>query len=108
MEVTFAGRKGEPARAGSVAFDDALATADVVSLHCPLVPETRHLLGRREFGLMQRRPLLINRSEEHTSGLQSLMRISYAVFCLIKKNMTIHDPLHFCLPHNLHIHHNND
>src|SRR3546814_3671563 len=28
-----------------------------------------------------------NRSEEHTSELQSLMRISYAVFCLKKKQM---------------------
>src|SRR3546814_3203596 len=28
----------------------------------------------------------IERSEEHTSELQSLMRISYAVFCLKKKN----------------------
>src|SRR3546814_10017480 len=28
----------------------------------------------------------IRRSEEHTSELQSLMRISYAVFCLKKKN----------------------
>src|SRR3546814_7334892 len=28
----------------------------------------------------------IDRSEEHTSELQSLMRISYAVFCLKKKN----------------------
>src|SRR3546814_2390479 len=28
------------------------------------------------------------RSEEHTSELQSLMRISYAVFCLKKKNLT--------------------
>src|SRR3546814_5384179 len=28
----------------------------------------------------------MNRSEEHTSELQSLMRISYAVFCLKKKN----------------------
>src|SRR3546814_4420353 len=28
------------------------------------------------------------RSEEHTSELQSLMRISYAVFCLNKKNIT--------------------
>src|SRR3546814_4450670 len=28
---------------------------------------------------------LIERSEEHTSELQSLMRISYAVFCLTKK-----------------------
>src|SRR3546814_6628004 len=36
---------------------------------------------------------LLNRSEEHTSELQSLMRISYAVFCLKKKNTitTIHN-----------------
>src|SRR3546814_5297563 len=32
----------------------------------------------------------IKRSEEHTSELQSLMRISYAVFCLKKKNNTEH------------------
>src|SRR3546814_7199343 len=31
-------------------------------------------------------PILSRRSEEHTSELQSLMRISYAVFCLKKKN----------------------
>src|SRR3546814_3796264 len=35
---------------------------------------------RREF---------LERSEEHTSELQSLMRISYAVFCLKKKNITV-------------------
>src|SRR3546814_5584903 len=33
--------------------------------------------------------LLFFRSEEHTSELQSLMRISYAVFCLKKKKQTI-------------------
>src|SRR3546814_2088269 len=34
-------------------------------------------------------PLVMDaRSEEHTSELQSLMRISYAVFCLKKKNNT--------------------
>src|SRR3546814_9011749 len=32
------------------------------------------------------RSMQIGRSEEHTSALQSLMRISYAVFCLNKKN----------------------
>src|SRR3546814_3651206 len=31
-----------------------------------------------------------DRSEEHTSELQSLMRISYAVFCLKKKNQQSH------------------
>src|SRR3546814_5676153 len=34
------------------------------------------------------------RSEEHTSELQSLMRISYAVFCLKKKTHTEHTPTH--------------
>src|SRR3546814_7811252 len=34
--------------------------------------------------------LILARSEEHTSELQSLMRISYAVFCLKKKKTTSH------------------
>src|SRR3546814_8541404 len=33
----------------------------------------------------------VDRSEEHTSELQSLMRISYAVFCLNKKNIHINE-----------------
>src|SRR3546814_5174816 len=36
-------------------------------------------------------PTLAARSEEHTSELQSLMRISYAVFCLKKKNTQTHN-----------------
>src|SRR3546814_16291940 len=36
--------------------------------------------------LAYRRLYVQQRSEEHTSELQSLMRISYAVFCLKKKN----------------------
>src|SRR3546814_8453506 len=39
------------------------------------------------------------RSEEHTSELQSLMRISYAVFCLNKKTQTY-------ITHSSRIHHN--
>src|SRR3546814_9765492 len=34
------------------------------------------------------------RSEEHTSELQSLMRISYAVFCLKKKTHDINSPIY--------------
>src|SRR3546814_3123361 len=37
---------------------------------------------------LSRSQLSASRSEEHTSELQSLMRISYAVFCLKKKNNT--------------------
>src|SRR3546814_8902712 len=40
------------------------------------------------------------RSEEHTSELQSLMRISYAVFCLKKKKPTLrHDKTHIHTTH---------
>src|SRR3546814_1370628 len=41
--------------------------------------------GRFEFALLRFRDPM-GRSEEHTSELQSLMRISYAVFCLKKNN----------------------
>src|SRR3546814_10859075 len=53
-------------------------------------PDRRDTLSTRRPGLG--RPHRIGadpgRSEEHTSELQSLMRISYAVFCLKKKNNT--------------------
>src|SRR3546814_5005706 len=45
--------------------------------------ETAYPAGRRWLASPRR-------SEEHTSELQSLMRISYAVFCLKKKNNTSH------------------
>src|SRR3546814_1021761 len=40
----------------------------------------------RAAGVMQARRLPFLRSEAHTSDIQSLMRTSYAVFCLTKKN----------------------
>src|SRR3546814_7928679 len=43
------------------------------------------VLGLGEFGGGDGRVAQPRRSEEHTSELQSLMRISYAVFCLKKK-----------------------
>src|SRR3546814_1062106 len=51
--------------------------------------------------LLNDRPYAV-RSEEHTSELQSLMRISYAVFCLKKKNINkdIHYIQHQNLDHN--------
>src|SRR3546814_4468417 len=43
-------------------------------------------------GVRLSRMLLSSRSEEHTSELQSLMRISYAVFCLKKNNNNNYTP----------------
>src|SRR3546814_3213281 len=50
---------------------------------------TGQYMGSRVARRRQRRRHRERRSEEHTSELQSLMRISYAVFCLKKKNRTI-------------------
>src|SRR3546814_2057824 len=50
--------------------------------HCPAISEN----PRR---CRPSRPVRANRSEEHTSELQSLMRISYAVFCLKKKKQEV-------------------
>jgi glyoxylate reductase len=41
-------------------LEDLLRTADVLSLHCPLTPETHHLLGEREFAMMKPSSLVIN------------------------------------------------
>src|SRR3546814_18312687 len=56
------------------------------SANRPLPAERDNCLpyAARELELL--RPRVIVRSEEHTSELQSLMRISYAVFCLKKKS----------------------
>src|SRR3546814_10762367 len=51
--------------------------------------ETRGRLPAGSSG--SKRDALIWRSEEHTSELQSLMRISYAVFCLKKKKIQQND-----------------
>src|SRR3546814_8950368 len=51
--------------------------------------ERRVAFGALRFVARLRRIRAVLRSEEHTSELQSLMRISYAVFCLKKKNKNI-------------------
>src|SRR3546814_4720348 len=51
------------------------------------IPVTTHKVP---LDLPQGPPTTSERSEEHTSELQSLMRISYAVFCLKKKKLLNH------------------
>lgn len=61
MTVLLAEHKGvaEP-RPGYTEFTETLRTADVVTLHCPLTEQTRHMIGTAEFMLMRRHALLIN------------------------------------------------
>src|SRR3546814_10652509 len=68
----------------------ALRVADRTGsgVHCRAPDATAHRArqGRRRAAGHLDRACDPGRSEEHTSELQSLMRISYAVFCLNKKN----------------------
>lgn len=60
MKILIAQRPGGPAQAGRVPLEELLPQVDVLSLHCPLTPETRNLIGARELGLMKRDAILIN------------------------------------------------
>src|SRR3546814_1314535 len=76
---------GEDQAAGAVARgdDDRVAIAD----QPPRVATARQYVDLFAPEIDEQAPILehVDRSEEHTSELQSLMRISYAVFCLKKK-----------------------
>jgi len=61
MKVLFAGRKGASDVAeGYTPFEAVLEQADIITLHMPLKPETRDLIGIDEFRRMKRHPLIIN------------------------------------------------
>src|SRR3546814_1676447 len=75
-------------------FANAQSAAIKQQQHCPVAgtdplfpPLLRHILGKRHRFVGRDGPGNA-RSEEHTSELQSLMRISYAVFCLKETNTT--------------------
>src|SRR3546814_1849639 len=73
------------ARGGRAARDDRGGAQPDGHRAAPRAAARRdHGAGRDQL----RQPRAARRSEEHTSELQSLMRISYAVFCLKKKNTT--------------------
>jgi glycerate dehydrogenase len=67
-------------------FEDVLRRSDVITLHSPLTPSTRNMIGAAEFGLMDRRPLLINTARgglvEETALVEALLagRIAGAAF----------------------------
>ena len=61
MRVLRAERKGASSiRPGYCAFDEVLAEADAISLHCPLTAATTGLIGAAELRAMKRSALLIN------------------------------------------------
>jgi glyoxylate reductase len=70
-------RDRESEASGLAAFrdrDDLFREADVVSIHCPLTPETRRSIGERELGLMKRSAYFINTSRGAVVDQAALVR----------------------------------
>ena len=61
MNVVFAEHKNaQSVRDGYVSFDEAIRSADVVSLNCPLTPQTANMIGEAELQQMKPGAILIN------------------------------------------------
>jgi glycerate dehydrogenase len=61
MRTLFAAHKGVSGLGPLYTpFDEVLETSDVITLHSPLLPGTRGMIGMAEFRKMKKRPLLIN------------------------------------------------
>jgi glyoxylate reductase len=60
VAVPSRGRVAPPST--SMSLDELLVTSDVISIHTPLTPETRHLINRRTLARMKRSALLVNTS----------------------------------------------
>lgn len=62
LKVVFADRKNQPPSNKStyLSFDELICSSDIISLHCPLTPETENLITLTEFKKMKSNALLIN------------------------------------------------
>jgi glycerate dehydrogenase len=73
LSVMFASHKGRSDMGPLYTpFDEVLRTSDIITLHCPLLPETVNLIDRPEFSKMERKPLIINTSRGGLVNEESL------------------------------------
>lgn len=66
--------EGEALGAECVSLETLLAEADFVSLHCPLTPETRGLIGERELRMMKPTAILVNTARGAVVQQEALLR----------------------------------
>src|SRR3546814_4557668 len=92
VPLSMFGAKAEiAAREKGLRFELVMVPFAMATLYSPKHPEVERINPKRQVPVLVHRSNggpdleLFDRSEEHTSELQSLMRISYAVFCLKKK-----------------------
>lgn len=101
MKVLWAEHQGRiPRNDDYTAFDEVLATADVISLHCPLNEDTKHLINQDTLAKMAKKPLLVNvarggivDSQALTDAINNEQIIGYASDVFEQEPITNDDPL---------------
>ncbi|WP_026972231.1 D-2-hydroxyacid dehydrogenase [Aliagarivorans marinus] len=73
LHVIVSERPNEPAREGRVEFKQALREANIVSLHCPLTPQTQGMIGAAELQMMKPNSMLINTARGGIVDEQALL-----------------------------------
>lgn len=55
-------------------LDEVLARSDIVSLHLPLLPETKHIIGNKELGMMRKGSILVNTARGAIIDTEALIK----------------------------------
>ena len=101
MTVLWAEHQGRtPRNDDYTAFDEVLACADVISLHCPLKDDTKHLINKDTLAKMTKKPLLINvarggivDSQALTDAIHSEQILGYGSDVFEQEPIAEEDPL---------------
>ena len=101
MTVLWAEHQGRtPRNDDYTAFDEVLACADVISLHCPLNDATKHLINKDTLAKMTKKPLLINvarggivDSQALTDAIHSEQILGYGSDVFEQEPIAADDPL---------------
>ena len=101
MTVLWAEHQGHtPRNEDYTAFDEVLARADVISLHCPLKDDTKHLINKDTLAKMTKKPLLINvarggivDSQALTDAIHSEQILGYGSDVFEQEPIAADDPL---------------
>ena len=74
-----------------LSFDELLQQAQLITLHCPLTPETRHLLSDEQFAKMQDGVFIVNTARGpgmHPRGLPKVMTENFVKW-LMKSHSSV-------------------
>jgi glycerate dehydrogenase len=101
MTVLWAEHQGRTPRSDDyTAFDEVLARADVISLHCPLNEQTEHLINKDTLAKMSKQPLIVNiarggvvDSQALTDAINNEQIIGYASDVFEQEPIADNDPL---------------